>query len=145
MHAVTSRGETVELLTALGVPGTRIYLAHADMNTSEEEYLWLAERGVRLVMTNWDFNHHMDQDEARRLLRLLIARDYIDNILVSIDFYWNILDRWFVGVGTWSCPDRTSYAYLHTAVLPKLRAAGVTEEEIGHIMEVNPIQMLRRQ
>ncbi|MHB0855977.1 MAG: phosphotriesterase family protein [Anaerolineae bacterium] len=144
VHATGCRREIVELLTGLDVPASRIYIAHADMNTSQEEFLWLAAQGVRLVMTNWDFSHHMDQDEARRLLRLLIDEGYIDNVLVSIDFYYNILDRWFVGIGTWSSPDRTSYAYLHTAVLPKLQASGVTESQIDHIMGANPIQMLRR-
>ena len=55
IHTTGCRGEIVDLLTALGVDPTRIYLAHIDMNTSEEELLWLAERGIRFVTTNWDF------------------------------------------------------------------------------------------
>lgn len=144
VHALGARRDLVDLLTSEGVRPERIYLAHADMNTSEEEFLWLAERGVRLVTTNWDFPHHMDQDEARRLLRLLIAGGHLDKILVSIDFGMSIETRWCVGLWTWDNPDRTSYAYLHTAVLPKLRAAGLTEAELDTIMHDNPLEMLRR-
>jgi len=144
VHSTGHRRETVELLTGLGVDPTRIYLAHVDMNTSEDEFLWLAERGVRLVTTNWDFPHHMDQDEARRLVKLLIDRGYLDKVLVSIDFSLTIESRWCVGLWTWDNPDRTSYAYLETGVLPKLRAAGLTEAHIETIMHDNPIEMLRR-
>ncbi|MHB1293962.1 MAG: phosphotriesterase family protein [Anaerolineae bacterium] len=144
IHTTSCRREIVELLTGLGVPGSRIYLAHVDMNTSEEEFLWLAEQGVRLVTTNWDFPHHMNQDEARRLLRLLIDRGYIDNILVSIDFALYIVTRWMVGIANWDNADRTSFAYLQNAVIPKLRGAGFTNDELNHIMRDNSIEMLRR-
>ena len=143
VHSIGARREIVDLLTGQGVDPARIYIAHVDMNTSEEEFLWLAERGVRLVTTNWDFPHHMDQDEARRLLKLLIAAGHLDKILVSIDFGLSIETRWCVGVWTWDNPDRTSYAYLHTGVLPKLRATGLTEAHLQAIMRDNPLEMLR--
>ena len=143
VHSIGARRELVDLLTGQGVDPSRIYIAHVDMNTSEKEFLWLAERGVRLVTTNWDFPHHMDQDEARRLLKLLIARGHLDKILVSIDFALSIETRWCVGLWTWDNPDRTSYAYLHTGVLPKLRAAGLTEAHLRTIMRDNPLEMLR--
>jgi len=143
VHSIGCRREIVDLLTGQGVDPSRIYIAHVDMNTSEEEFVWLAERGVRLVTTNWDFPHHMDQGEARRLVKLLIARWHLDKILVSIDFGMSIETRWCVGLWTWDNPDRTSYAYLHTGVLPKLRAAGLTEEHLNAIMRANPLRMLR--
>ncbi len=144
VHSIGARRELVGLLTGQGVDASRLYIAHVDMNTSEEEFVWLAERGVRLVTTNWDFPHHMDQDEARRLLKLLIASGHLDKILVSIDFGLSIETRWCVGIWTWDNPDRTSYAYLHTGVLPKLRAAGFTEAHLEAIMRDNPLRMLRR-
>jgi phosphotriesterase-related protein len=144
VHAIGCRKELVGLLSEQGVDPSRIYIAHVDMNTSEEEFVWLAERGVRLVTTNWEFPHHMDQDEARRLLKLLIAAGHLDKILVSIDFCLSIETRWCVGFSTWDNPDRTSYAYLHTGVLPKLRAAGFSEAHLETIMRDNPLEMLRR-
>jgi phosphotriesterase-related protein len=144
VHSTGHRRAIVDLLTGLGVDPTRIYLAHIDMNTSEDELIWLAERGVRLVTTNWDFPHHMDQEEARRLVKLLIGKGHLDQILVSIDFSLTIESRWSVGLWTWDNADRTSYAYLHTGVLPKLRAAGITDAHIERIMHDNPIEMLRR-
>lgn len=144
VHSIGCRRKIVDLLAGQGVDPSRIYVAHVDMNTSEAEFRWLAERGVRLVTTNWDFPHHMDQDEARRLLRLLIAEGHLDKILVSIDFGMSIETRWCVGLWTWDNPDRTSYAYLHNAVLPKLRDAGLTEAHLQAIMRDNPLEMLRR-
>lgn len=144
VHATGCRREIVALLTGHGVDSARIYLAHVDMNTSAEELLWLAEQGVRLVTTNWDFPIHMDQDEARRLLHLLIAQGHLDKILVSIDFALTIESRWCVGLWTWDNPDRTSYGYLHTGVLPKLRASGLTDAHLQTIMRDNPLEMLRR-
>ena len=60
------------------------------------------------------------------------------------DFALAIESRWSVGIWTWDNPDRTSYAYLHTGVLPKLRVAGFTDAQIEKIMHDNPIEMLRR-
>ena len=133
------------MLTQQGVDSSRIYLAHVDMNTSKEEFLWLADRGVRLVTTNWDFPYHMDQDEAYGLLKLLISKGHLDKILVSIDFAFGISSRWKVTIDTWDNPERESYGYLLTHVLPKLRAAGLTEPQLETIMHDNPIQMLVRE
>jgi len=143
-HVTNNRRPIVELLTGLGIPGRCIYLAHADMNTSEEEWLWLVEQGVGLVMTNWDYPYHMDQAEALRLTRLLLTRGYQDRLLIGLDFGMEIIDRSRTAIWTWDNPDRTSYSYLHTGVLPKLRAAGVTEEDLEWMMHRNPVEMLRR-
>jgi phosphotriesterase-related protein len=144
VHSLAHRREIVELLTGHGVDPTRIYLAHADMNTTEAEWLWLAAQGVRLVTTNWDFPYHMDQAEAYRLVKRLIAAGHLDKILVSLDFSLTIESRWCVGLWTWDNPERTSYAYLHSGVLPKLRAAGITDAQIETIMHDNPLDMLIR-
>ena len=144
IHSTGCRRETVDLLCGLDVDPSRVYLAHVDMNTSEEDFLWLAERGVRFVTTNWDFPYHMNQDEAYRLTRVLIERGHLRQILISIDFALTIESRWCVGIWTWDNADRTSYAYLHTGVLPKLRAAGITDAHIATIMHDNPLEMLSR-
>jgi phosphotriesterase-related protein len=144
VHTTGCRREIVDLFTALGVDPTRIYFAHIDMNTSEEELLWLAERGIRFVTTNWDFPYHIDQEEARRLVNVLIDKGHLDKILISIDFSLTIESRWAVGIWTWDNPDRTSYSYLHTGVIPKLRAAGLTDAHIERIMHDNTLEMLRR-
>jgi phosphotriesterase-related protein len=145
IHSTGCRRQIVEFLAGHGVDPTRIYLAHVDMNTSEEEFLWLAERGVRLVTTNWDFPYHMDQQEAYRLLNVLIRKEHLDKILVSIDFAFGIVNRWRVTIETWDNPDRNSYAYLLTHVLPKLRKAGLTKRHLEAIMHDNPIRMLTRE
>lgn len=142
IHSILHRRATVDFLCGLSVDPTRIYLAHVDMITSEDEFLWLAERGVNFVTTNWDFPHHMDQEEAHRLINLLIEKGHLRQILVSIDFALTIESRWCVGLWTWDNPERTSYAYLHTGVLPKLRAAGVTDAHIETIMHDNPLEMI---
>ena len=112
IHTTGCRREIVDLLTGLGVDPTRIYLAHIDMNISEAELLWLAQRGIRFVTTNWDFPYHIDQEEARRLLKVLIDKGHLNQILISLDFSLTIESRWAVGIWTWDNPDRTSYAYL---------------------------------
>ena len=142
VHSTGCRREIVDFLTGLDVDPTRIYLAHVDMNTSEAEILWLAERGIRFVTTNWDFPYHMDQEEAYRLLNVLIDKGHLNQILISLDFSLTIESRWTVGIWTWDNPDRTSYAYLHTGVIPKLRAAGLTDTHIDKIMHDNPLEML---
>ncbi|MFC1451799.1 hypothetical protein ACFLSJ_00470 [Verrucomicrobiota bacterium] len=145
IHSTANRREIVECLTGRGVNPSRIYLAHVDMNTSEDEFLWLADRGVRLVTTNWDFPHHMNQEEAYRLLKVLIGKGHLDKILVSIDFAFGIASRWKVTIDTWDNPERSSYSYLHTHVLPKLRVAGLTEPQLETIMHDNPVRMLTRE
>ena len=144
IHTTGCRREIVDLLTGLDVDPTRIYLAHIDMNISEAELLWLAQRGVRFVTTNWDFPYHIDQEEARRLLKVLIAKGHLNQILISLDFSLAIESRWAVGIWTWDNPDRTSYSYLHTGVIPKLRAAGLTDTQMERIMHDNPLEMLSR-
>ena len=88
--------------------------------------------------------YDLPQEEARRLLKVLMEKGHLDKILISIDFALAIQSRWAVGIWTWDNPDRTSYAYLHTGVLAKLRASGFTDEQIETIMHDNPIEMLRR-
>ncbi|MBM3213074.1 hypothetical protein FJZ33_12690 [Candidatus Poribacteria bacterium] len=86
----------------------------------------------------------MDHDGSRRLLKVLIEKGYLDLILISIDFALSIENRWVVGIRTWNTPDRTSYAYLHIGVIPKLRKAGFTDAKIERIMHHNPLEMLCR-
>ena len=141
IHSTGCRRETIDFLTSQGVDLSRVYLAHVDSRTSKEEYSWLAEQGVRFITTNWEFPYHIDPEENRQLLRFLIDKGHLDKILISIDFSYQIT-RYLTSINNWNNPERTSYSYLHTGVLPKLRAAGVTETQLEVMMHDNPVEML---
>jgi phosphotriesterase-related protein len=141
--AAGSRRQTVEFLLAAGVVAEHIYLAHVEMGASEEEFLWLAEQGVRLVVTCWGSTHMINQQELVRLVKLLVDRGHVNKLLLSMDFRFSLMNKGRdIMLPLDDNFNNCSFSYLHTHALPLLRNAGISLEQINVMMHDNPLEML---
>ena len=117
-------------------PG-RVVIGHADSYPHLDHYLSLIERGANLEFDflGMSFTPTEKYGESRvvELLLELLHRGHGDRVLLSHDVCHNSQLRHYEGNG---------YTYLHTAFLPRLRAAGVSEAEIEQLTVHNPRRIL---
>jgi predicted metal-dependent phosphotriesterase family hydrolase len=120
-----------------GADPARVVIGHADSYPRLEYHLAIAERGatVEFDFLGMSFTPMERHGEPRlvELLCELLARGHADRILLSQDVCHNSQLAHWQGNG---------YTYLFEAFLPRLRAAGVSEDEIETITVRNPRRLL---
>jgi len=140
-----SRRQTVEFLRAAGVDPEQIYLAHVEMGASEDEFLWLASEGIRLVITCWGATHRINQSEVARLVKVLVDAGHADKVLLSMDFLFALMNEGRnILIHLDDNADNCSFSYLHTHAIPLLRRQGLSQQQIETMMHANPLEMLAR-
>jgi phosphotriesterase-related protein len=119
-----------------GLDPARVIIGHADSYPVLDHYLAIIERGANIEFDflgmPWPAEHHGEARTVARLLELL-ERGHGDRILLSQDVCNDSQLHRLGGNG---------YTYLHETFLPRLRAAGVAEAEIGAMTEANPQRLL---
>jgi phosphotriesterase-related protein len=132
-EAQTGRLALAEL-TDRGVDPTRIVIAHAGDSTDLDYLRHLADAGAMLGFDRFNSGFSTDDDRVASIAKL-IAEGYIDRIHISHDASTfndfmqhnpRFADRKFT----------YSYTHIHREILPKLRAAGVTDTEID-VMQID--------
>lgn len=120
-----------------GADLSRIVIGHADSNPSLEYYRAIIERGasVEFDFLGMSFTPLERHGEGRvvELIGELLARGHAERILLSQDVCHDSQLTRYGGNG---------YAYLAGSFLPRLRAAGVSEDEIRMITVDNPRRLL---
>lgn len=120
-----------------GADLSRVVIGHADSNPSLEYYLAIIERGasVEFDFLGMSFTPLERHGEGRvvELICELLARGHAERILLSQDVCHDSQLTRYGGNG---------YAYLAGTFLPRLRAAGVSDDEIGTITIDNPRRLL---
>jgi predicted metal-dependent phosphotriesterase family hydrolase len=120
-----------------GVDLARVIIGHADSYPRLEYHLAIAERGatVEFDFLGMSFSPLERHGEPRlvEILCELLARGHADRILLSQDVCHNAQLAQYEGNG---------YAYLLETFLPRLRAAGVSADEIETITVRNPARLL---
>jgi len=116
---------------------TRVVIGHADSNPSLAYHLAIVERGATaefdfLGMAFTPLERH-GEGRIVENLRELLARGHVERILLSQDVCHDSQLRRYGGNG---------YTYLADTFLPRLRAAGVSEDEIRTITIDNPRRLL---
>ena len=138
-HAVQSTVglDQLAVFEAEGADLTRVVIGHADSNPSLDYHLAIVERGATvefdfLGMTFTPLERH---GEGRIVdsIRELLARGHVERILLSQDVCHDSQLRRYGGNG---------YTYLAETFLPRLRDAGVSEDEIRTITVDNPRRLL---
>jgi phosphotriesterase-related protein len=138
-HAVQSTVglDQLDIFEAEGADLSRVVVGHADSNPSLDYHLAIAERGATvefdfLGMTFTPLERH---GEGRIVdnLRELRGRGHVDRILLSQDVCHDSQLKRYGGNG---------YTYLAETFLPRLRAAGVSDDEIRTITIDNPRRLL---
>ncbi|MCC8357062.1 MAG: phosphotriesterase [Oscillospiraceae bacterium] len=137
-HTASPFGVGPDAFDRLGkyVPAHRIILGHTG-DTNDRGYLKaVAETGCYL---GFDRLGHCDRDNSVEAVAdnilWLCSLGYRDRILLSHDaaVYLAFWDSWEK-----SREQVTDFTVVHTQALPLLRAGGMTEADIGEILEGNP-------
>ena len=138
-HAVQSAVglEQLDVFEAEGADLTRVVIGHADSYPSLDYHLAIAERGatVEFDFLGMSFTPLERHGEPRIVdnVRELLARGHVERILLSQDVCHDSQLRRYGGHG---------YTYLAESFLPRLRDAGVSEDEIRTITIDNPRRLL---
>ncbi len=138
-HAVQSAVglDQLDVFEAEGADLSRVVIGHADSYPSLDYHLAIAERGatVEFDFLGMSFTPLERHGEPRILdnIRDLLARGHVERILLSQDVCHDSQLRRYGGNG---------YTYLAETFLPRLRDAGVSEDEIRTITIDNPRRLL---
>ncbi|MDQ3871740.1 MAG: phosphotriesterase-related protein [Chloroflexota bacterium] len=120
-----------------GVDPGRVVVGHADSRPSLGYYLAVIERGasVQFDFLGMRFTAIEEHGEPRviELLCELLDRGHADRVLLSQDVCHNAQLKVYGGRG---------YSYLAETFLPRLRVAGVAEDEIEQMTVRNPRRIL---
>ena len=138
-HAVQSTVglDQLDVFEAEGADLSRVVIGHADSNPSLEYHLAIVGRGatVEFDFLGMSFTPLERHGESRIVdnLRELLSRGHVKRILLSQDVCHDSQLRRYGGNG---------YTYLAESFLPRLREAGVSEDEIRTITVDNPGRLL---
>jgi phosphotriesterase-related protein len=120
-----------------GADLARVVIGHADSYPVLDHYLAIIERGANI---EFDFlgmsftpTERLGEDRVIELLCDLLARGHADRILLSQDVCHDSQLKRYGGNG---------YVHLADTFLPRLRAAGVSDDEIRTITVDNPRRLL---
>lgn len=138
-HAVMSPVglEQLAIFEAEGADPARVVIGHADSYPHLDHYLAIVERGasVEFDFLGMSFTPQERMGEGRvvELLCELLARGHVERVLLSQDVCHDSQLSHYGGNG---------YTHLVRTFLPRLRAAGVSEDEIETITVRNPARLL---
>jgi phosphotriesterase-related protein len=138
-HAVQSTVglDQLDLFEAEGADLSRVVIGHGDSNPSAEYHRAIVERGatVEFDFLGMSFTPLERHGEGRIVESIcdLLAAGHAERILLSQDVCHDSQLKRYGGNG---------YTYLADAFLPRLRAAGVSEDEIRTITVENPRRLL---
>ena len=138
-HAVQSTVGLAQLdvFEAEGADLSRVVIGHADSNPSIDYHLAIVERGATvefdfLGMAFTPLERHGEGRIVENVCELL-ARGHVEQILLSQDVCHDSQLKRYGGNG---------YTYLADAFLPRLREAGVSDDELHTMTVDNPRRLL---
>ncbi len=138
-HAIMSPVglDQLAIFEAEGADPTRVVIGHADSYPHLDHYLAIVERGasVEFDFLGMSFTPQERMGEGRvvELLCELLARGHVERILLSQDVCHDSQLSHYGGNG---------YTHLERTFLPRLREAGVSDDEIRTITVANPARLL---
>lgn len=135
-----------EILLNSGVAPESIAISHIDVENNEEYIMTMLKQGVYVEFDNFGKEYYVEA-EARRdgygcfvtdvqrveFLKSLIDRGYLSQILLSCDVCLKTLLRTYGGWG---------YDHLLANVIPMMKEAGITDEQIDVMLRENPANFL---
>jgi predicted metal-dependent phosphotriesterase family hydrolase len=138
-HAVQSSVglDQLTVFESEGADLSRVVIGHADSNPSFDYHLAIVERGasVEFDFLGMSFTPLERHGEGRIVESIceLLARGHVERVLLSQDVCH---DSQLVRYGG------NGYTYLANTFLPRLREAGVSDDEIATITVANPRRLL---
>ena len=123
--------EQIDLLQEEGVACDRIVISHLGDRPVPDRFLAIAERGVFLGIDNIGYvgDGYPHDDVRVANILALISAGHLNQIMLSLDICMKGHLLAYGGKG---------YAYLQREFLPRLKRAGVTDEQIRCMTVINP-------
>ncbi len=126
--------DQLDIIEDEGYRADRFISIHTQAEPDFELHLAVAERGAWIEYDN--LGTGPDEDHVERIVKVLEAGKG-EQLLLSHDRGW--FDPALPGGGT-----PKSYTYLSLEILPKLRAAGMTEAQVVQLTHTNPFEAYAR-
>ncbi|MGG1685729.1 phosphotriesterase family protein [Pseudalkalibacillus sp. NRS-1564] len=127
--------EQVELYSALGLPMNQLIVGHQDLNQDDERVLSVVEAGAFVGFdTIGKINYRPDEERIHTICRLF-ERGYGAQILLSAD-----LTR----KSHWHKHGGIGYDYVLNEFVPRLKEAGLSDENIRMMLIDNPAHAFSR-
>jgi phosphotriesterase-related protein len=127
----------LDALTELGVEPGRIVIAHAGDSNDLDYLRAIADTGAALGFDRFNIPHFNPDERRIETLVALVGEGYADRVHLSHDaacFY-----DFMVGDPNFA-NERPDYLHISKRILPALREAGVTQEQIDLMMIENPVR-----
>jgi phosphotriesterase-related protein len=137
-EAQTGRLALAEL-TRRGVEPTRIVIAHAGDSNDLDYLRELGDAGATLGFDRFNIPHFNPDENRIETLLVLLEEGYVDRIHLSHDAS-TFND--FMQHNPPFADENPNYLHIHRHVLPRLRAAGVTQEQIDEMLVTNAKRFL---
>ncbi|HEX3362227.1 MAG TPA: amidohydrolase family protein [Solirubrobacterales bacterium] len=144
-HAASHSGrEQQRVLAEEGVDLSRVIIGHCGDSLDLDYLRELMDRGSTIGSDRFGFYIPGAPTLAERVdvIARLVAEGYADRIVLGHDAHcyaeWNHEDDPFRSLEHWQ------YDHLPTEVLPLLREAGVSDEDLDRMLVSNPVRLLRR-
>jgi len=142
--AVTTHGvlspvglDQLRILEDEGLDPARVVIGHADSYPVLEHHLAIIERGANVEFDFLGMNflplERLGEPRVIELLGELVSRGHADRILLSQDVCHDSQLKRYEGNG---------YVYLAETFLPRLRDAGITDDQIETMTVANPRRLL---
>ena len=137
--------DQAELLLGLGVPANQIMIGHMDGNTNIEYHKKTLDQGVRIAFDRCgiQFIVGMPSDAERvAIFSELVKAGYTDRLHLSHDMVINMLGRSIVPTPELAPVfERLYIGNIFDNIIPELKDAGVTQQQIDQILNDNPQQL----
>ena len=139
-NAVARTGTiALDALTAAGVEPARIVVAHAGDSNDLDYLRRIADTGATLGFDRFNIAHFNPDEKRIETTLAMLAEGCADRIHFSHDgatFHdFMVNDPMFAN-------EHADYLHVTNVILPRLREAGVTDEQIDQIMVENPPRWL---
>ncbi|MEO9137760.1 MAG: phosphotriesterase-related protein [Jatrophihabitans sp.] len=125
-----------EILLGEGVDLTRVVVGHSGDTTDLDYLRRLLDAGSFIGMDRFGLDVLLPTDDRVATIVALVAEGFTDQIVLAHDASCHI--DWFPAEMIGQIAPNWHYTFIHDAVLPALREAGVTDEQITTMLVDNP-------
>jgi len=140
-HAASKRGlEQQAIFKQEGVDLERVVIGHSGDSDDLDYLLELIDNGSYLGMDRFGIDGYLTTPQRVAVVAQLCERGYADRMVLSHDASCYL--DWIPGEVPPSGMEHWNYLHISTDVLPALKAAGVTDEQINVMLVDNPRRFL---
>lgn len=125
----------LDILEEEGVHPSHVLIGHCGDTDDIDYILRVIDRGAYVGMDRYGITRGISTEERNATIVELAKRDYADRMFLSQDYCCTI--DWYVDEVVKKVNPNWSMTYLFEAIIPQLKAEGVTEEQIETMMVEN--------